>query len=96
MESFFKVWWDVGFLLVVEVLYVGYDIDEEVYVVVKVVDNGQIEYDFDDNVVVILEKKKIEFFVLLDYNDVDYDRFNKDFYEEFVLILGMLLLMLCL
>lgn len=95
MESFLKARRDAGLSLAAEALHAGYDSDEEVYAAAKAVDNGQIEYDSDDNAVVTLEKKKIESLAPLDHNDVDYDRFNKDFYEESASISGMLLLLSC-
>ncbi|KAG0588151.1 hypothetical protein KC19_2G220300 [Ceratodon purpureus] len=89
MESFIKARRDAGLSLAAEALHAGYDSDEEVYAAAKAVDNGQIEYDSDDNAVVTLEKKKIESLAPLDHNDLDYDRFTKDFYEESASISGM-------
>lgn len=89
MESFLKARRDAGLSLAAEALHAGYDSDEEVYAAAKAVDNGQIEYDSDDNAVVTLEKKKIESLAPLDHNDVDYDRFIKDFYEESTSISGI-------
>ncbi|XP_073395939.1 DEAD-box ATP-dependent RNA helicase 24 isoform X3 [Physcomitrium patens] len=89
MESFLKARRDAGLSLAAEALHAGYDSDEEVYAAAKAVDNGQIEYDFDDNAIVTLDKKKIESLAPLDHSDLDYDRFSKDFYEESASISSM-------
>lgn len=81
MESFLRAKKDVGLALASDALRAGYDSDEEVYAAAKAVDAGMIEYDSDDNPVVI-DKKKIEPLIALDHTEVDYEVFNKDFYEE--------------
>ena len=88
MESFLKARRDAGLSLAAEALHAGYDTDEEVYAAAKAVDNGQLEYDSDDNAVVTLDKKKVESLAPLDHNDIEYDRFAKDFYEESASISG--------
>ncbi|KAB2611990.1 DEAD-box ATP-dependent RNA helicase 24-like [Pyrus ussuriensis x Pyrus communis] len=47
----------------------------------KAVDAGLLEYDSDDNPIV-LDRRKIEPFPALDHSSIDYEPFNKDFYEE--------------
>ncbi|KAL2630787.1 hypothetical protein R1flu_015473 [Riccia fluitans] len=89
MESFLKAHRDAGLSLAAEALHAGYDSDEEVYAAAKAVDNGSLEYDSDDNPVVTLDKRKIEPLAHLDHNDIDYEPFNKDFYEESAGISGM-------
>ncbi|KAL0371551.1 UNVERIFIED_CONTAM: DEAD-box ATP-dependent RNA helicase 24 [Sesamum angustifolium] len=59
MESFLKAKKDVGLQLAADALHAGYNSDEEVYAAAKAVDAGMIEYDSDDNPIV-LDKKKIE------------------------------------
>ncbi|GJN08069.1 hypothetical protein PR202_ga25957 [Eleusine coracana subsp. coracana] len=59
----------------------GYDSDEEVYAAAKAVDAGMMDYDSDDNPIVV-DKKKIEPIPPLDHSTIEYDDFNKDFYEE--------------
>ena len=81
MESFLRAKKDVGLTLASDVLHAGYDSDEEVYAAAKAVDAGLLEYDSDDNPIV-LDKKKIEPIPALDHSSIDYDPFNKDFYEE--------------
>lgn len=81
MESFLRAKKDLGLTLASEALHAGYDSDEEVYAAAKAVDAGMIEYDSDDNPVV-LDKKKIEPIPALDHSSIDYEPFNKDFYEE--------------
>ncbi|KAG9457854.1 hypothetical protein H6P81_002362 [Aristolochia fimbriata] len=88
MESFLKAKKDVGLTLASEVLQAGYNSDEEVYAAAKAVDAGLIEYDSDDNPIV-LDKKKIEPIPALDHTSIDYEPFNKDFYEEKASISGM-------
>ncbi|XP_010679397.2 DEAD-box ATP-dependent RNA helicase 24 isoform X1 [Beta vulgaris subsp. vulgaris] len=88
MESFLRAKKDVGLALASDALRAGYDSDEEVYAAAKAVDAGMIEYDSDDNPVVI-DKKKIEPLIALDHTEVDYEVFNKDFYEEKPSISGM-------
>ncbi|XP_043723136.1 DEAD-box ATP-dependent RNA helicase 24-like [Telopea speciosissima] len=88
MESFLRAKKDVGLTLASEVLHAGYDSDEEVYAAAKAVDAGMIEYDSDDNPLVI-DKKKIEPIPALDHSSIDYEPFNKDFYEEKASISGM-------
>lgn len=81
MESFLKAKKDLGLTLASDALHAGYDSDEEVYAAAKAVDAGMIEYDSDDNPIVI-DKKKIEPIPALDHSSIDYEPFNKDFYEE--------------
>lgn len=81
MESFLRAKKDVGLTLALDALHAGYDSDEEVYAAAKAVDAGMIEYDTDDNPVV-LDKRKIEPIPALDHSSIDYEPFNKDFYEE--------------
>ncbi|XP_020234842.1 DEAD-box ATP-dependent RNA helicase 24 [Cajanus cajan] len=88
MESFLKAKKDLGLTLASEALHAGYDSDEEVYAAAKAVDAGMIEYDSDDNPIVI-DKKKIEPIPALDHSSIDYEPFNKDFYEETPSISGM-------
>ncbi|KAL0420134.1 UNVERIFIED_CONTAM: DEAD-box ATP-dependent RNA helicase 24 [Sesamum radiatum] len=88
MESFLKAKKDVGLQLAADALHAGYNSDEEVYAAAKAVDAGMIEYDSDDNPIV-LDKKKIEPIPALDHSSIDYEPFNKDFYEEKPSISGM-------
>lgn len=88
MESFLRAKKDVGLTLASDALHAGYDSDEEVYAAAKAVDAGMIEYDTDDNPVV-LDKRKIEPIPALDHSSIDYEPFNKDFYEEKDSISGM-------
>lgn len=88
VESFLKARKDAGLTLAAEALQAGYDSDEEVYAAAKAVDAGLLEYDSDDNAVV-LDKKKIEPIPALDHSEIDYEPFNKDFYEEDPSISGM-------
>lgn len=87
MESFLRAKKDVGLTLAADALHAGYDSDEEVYAAAKAVDAGMVEYDSDDNML-ILEKKKIEPIPALDHSSIDYEPFNKDFYEEKASISG--------
>ncbi|XP_057966710.1 DEAD-box ATP-dependent RNA helicase 24 isoform X2 [Malania oleifera] len=88
MESFLRAKKDLGLTLASEALRAGYDSDEEVYAVAKAVDAGTIEYDSDDNPIVV-DKKRIEPIPALDHSTIDYEPFNKDFYEEKASISGM-------
>ncbi|XP_062143248.1 DEAD-box ATP-dependent RNA helicase 24 [Alnus glutinosa] len=88
MESFLRAKKDLGLTLASEALRAGYDSDEEVYAAAKAVDAGMVEYDSDDNPVV-LDKKRIEPIPPLDHSEIDYEPFNKDFYEEKDSISGM-------
>lgn len=88
MESFLRAKKDVGLTLASEALHAGYDSDEEVYAAAKAVDAGLIDYDSDDNPLIV-DKKKIEPIPALDHSSIDYEPFNKDFYEEKPSILGM-------
>lgn len=88
MESFLRAKKDLGLTLASDALHAGYDSDEEVYAAAKAVDAGLIDYDSDDNPIV-LDKKKIEPIAPLDHNEIDYEPFNKDFYEESPSISGM-------
>ncbi|KAL3531543.1 hypothetical protein ACH5RR_010865 [Cinchona calisaya] len=88
MESFLRAKKDVGLQLAAEALHAGYNSDEEVYAAAKAVDAGLIEYDSDDNPI-LTDKKKIEPIPALDHSSIDYEPFNKDFYEEKPSISGM-------
>lgn len=88
MESFLRAKKDVGLTLASEALHAGYDSDEEVYAAAKAIDAGMVEYDSDDNPI-LLDKKKIEPIPALDHSSIDYEPFNKDFYEEKPSISGM-------
>ncbi|XP_020107971.1 DEAD-box ATP-dependent RNA helicase 24 isoform X2 [Ananas comosus] len=88
MESFLRAKKDVGLALAADALHAGYNSDEEVYAAAKAVDAGMIEYDSDDNPIV-LDKRKIEPIPALDHSAIEYDQFNKDFYEEKPSISGM-------
>lgn len=90
MESFLRAKKDVGLTLAADALNAGYDSDEEVYAAAKAVDAGMVEYDSDDNMLII-EKKKIEPIPALDHSSIDYEPFNKDFYEEKASISGLFL-----
>jgi ATP-dependent RNA helicase DDX42 len=81
MESFLRAKKDLGLTLASDALHAGYDSDEEVYAAAKAVDAGLIDYDSDDNPIV-LDKKKIEPIAPLDHTEIDYEPFTKDFYEE--------------
>ncbi|VFQ78545.1 unnamed protein product [Cuscuta campestris] len=88
MDSFLKAKKDVGLQLAADALNAGYNSDEEVYAAAKAVDAGLVEYDSDDNPIII-DKKKIEPIPALDHSSIDYEPFNKDFYEEDPSISGM-------
>ncbi|KAG8389570.1 hypothetical protein BUALT_Bualt02G0242900 [Buddleja alternifolia] len=88
MESFLMAKKDLGLQLAADALHAGYNSDEEVYAAAKAVDAGMLEYDSDDNPVV-MDKKKIEPIPALDHSLIDYEPFNKDFYEEKPSISGM-------
>ncbi|PKI48199.1 hypothetical protein CRG98_031464 [Punica granatum] len=88
VESFLRAKKDVGLALASDALNAGYDSDEEVYAAAKAVDAGMLDYDSDDNPVV-LDKRKIEPIPALDHSEVEYEPFNKDFYEEKESISGM-------
>ncbi|CAI0422660.1 unnamed protein product [Linum tenue] len=88
MESFLRAKKDVGLTLAADALNAGYNSDEEVYAAAKAVDAGLLDYDSDDNPVVV-DRKKIEPIAALDHTSVDYEPFNKDFYEENQSIAGM-------
>lgn len=79
VESFLRSK-DTGLTMASEVLHPGYDSDKEVYPATKVVDLGRVEYDLDDNSTVV-DKRKIEPILTLDHSTIDYEPFNKDFYE---------------
>ncbi|RZR84829.1 hypothetical protein BHM03_00011711 [Ensete ventricosum] len=81
VESFLRSKKDTGLTLASEVLHAGYESDEEVYAAAKAVDAGMVEYDSDDNPIVV-DKRKIEPIPALDHSNIDYEPFNKDFYEE--------------
>ncbi|ONL97297.1 DEAD-box ATP-dependent RNA helicase 24 [Zea mays] len=88
VESFLRAKKDAGLTLAADVMRAGYDSDEEVYAAAKAVDAGMMEYDSDDNPIVI-DKKKIEPIPALDHSTIEYDAFTKDFYEEKPSISGM-------
>nr|XP_010938236.1 DEAD-box ATP-dependent RNA helicase 24 [Elaeis guineensis] len=88
VESFLRAKKDVGLTLAADALRAGYDSEEEVYAAAKAVDAGMIEYDSDDNPIVV-DKKKIEPIPALDHSTIEYEPFNKDFYEEKPSISGM-------
>ncbi|KAL7151066.1 hypothetical protein ABFS83_04G006500 [Erythranthe nasuta] len=88
MESFLRAKKDLGLQLAADALHAGYNSDEEVYAAAKAVDAGMIEYDSDDNPIVV-DRKKIEPIAALDHSSIDYEPFNKDFYEEKPSISGM-------
>lgn len=90
VESFLRAKKDMGLALASEALHAGYNSDEEVYAAAKAVDAGMVEYDSDDNPLV-LDKRKIEPIPALDHSTIDYEPFNKDFYEESASISGTLL-----
>ncbi|KAI3449387.1 hypothetical protein Pfo_006052 [Paulownia fortunei] len=88
VEIFLKAKKDLGLQLAADALHAGYNSDEEVYAAAKAVDAGMVEYDSDDNPIVV-DKKKIEPIPALDHSSIDYEPFNKDFYEEKPSISGM-------
>ena len=79
--SFLKAKKDLGLTLAADALNAGYNSDEEVYAAAKAVDAGMLEYDSDDNPIVV-DKRKIEPIQALDHSSIDYEPINKDFYEE--------------
>lgn len=81
VESFLRAKKDSGLALAADAMHAGYDSDEEVYAAAKAVDAGMMEYDSDDNPIVV-DKKKIEPIPPLDHSTIEYEPFNKDFYEE--------------
>ncbi|MCO5574722.1 hypothetical protein L7F22_028512 [Adiantum nelumboides] len=89
MESFLNARRDAGLSLAAEALHAGYDSDEEVYAAAKAVDAGSVDYDSDDIAIITIDKKKIEPLTALDHSEIDYEPFNKDFYEEKPSISGM-------
>ncbi|KAF3560405.1 hypothetical protein F2Q69_00010273 [Brassica cretica] len=86
--SFVKAKKDLGLTLAADALNAGNNSDEEVYAAAKAVDAGMLEYDSDDNPIVV-DKRKIEPIQALDHSSVDYEPINKDFYEEYLLYPGM-------
>ncbi|RRT70029.1 hypothetical protein B296_00029501 [Ensete ventricosum] len=58
-----------------------YDSNEEVYAATKAVDLGMVEYDLDNNPIMV-DKRKIKRIPALDHSTIDYKHFNKDFCEE--------------
>lgn len=90
VESFLKAKKDLGLTLAADALNAGYNSDEEVYAAAKAVDAGMLEYDSDDNPIVV-DKRKIEPIPPLDHNSIDYEQINKDFYEEVESISGKFL-----
>lgn len=77
VESFLRAKKDVGLALAADALHAGYNSDEEVYAAAKAVHAGMIEYDSDDNPIV-LDERKIEPILALDHGAIEYDQFNKD------------------
>ncbi|GKF27061.1 hypothetical protein Tco_0082955, partial [Tanacetum coccineum] len=49
---------------------------------------GLLEYDEDDNPIV-MDRKRIEPIAALDHTGIDYEAFNKDFYDEKPSVSGM-------
>ncbi|KAL6225708.1 hypothetical protein ACLB2K_004557 [Fragaria x ananassa] len=88
LESFLRAKKDATLTLASDALHAGYDSDEEVYAAAKAVDAGLVEYDSDDNPVVV-DRKRIEPILALDHTCIDYEPFTKDFYEEKESISGM-------
>lgn len=88
VESFLKAKKDLGLTLAADALNAGYNSDEEVYAAAKAVDAGMLDYDSDDNPIVV-DKRKIEPILALDHSSIDYEPINKDFYEEVESISGM-------
>ncbi|GKC55379.1 DEAD-box ATP-dependent RNA helicase 24, partial [Tanacetum coccineum] len=88
MDSYLKMKKDVGLTLASDALNAGYNSDEEVYAAAKAVDAGLLEYDEDDNPIV-LDRKRIEPIAALDHSGIDYEAFNKDFYDEKPSVSGM-------
>ncbi|CAN8314454.1 unnamed protein product [Cochlearia groenlandica] len=88
VESFLKAKRDLGLTLAADALNAGYNSDEEVYAAAKAVDAGMLDYDSDDNPIVV-DKRKIEPITALDHSSVDYEPINKDFYEQVESISGM-------
>ncbi|KAF0915444.1 hypothetical protein E2562_036292 [Oryza meyeriana var. granulata] len=88
VESFLRAKKDAGLALAADAMHAGYDSDEEVYAAAKAVDAGMMEYDSDDNPIVV-DKKKIEPIPPLDHSTIEYEPFNKDFYEEKPSVSGM-------
>ncbi|XP_072976138.1 DEAD-box ATP-dependent RNA helicase 24 [Typha angustifolia] len=88
VESFLRSKKDVGLALAADALHAGYNSDEEVYAAAKAVDAGMVEYDSDDNPV-LLDKRKIEPIPALDHSEIEYEPFNKDLYEEKSSISGL-------
>ncbi|KFK37476.1 hypothetical protein AALP_AA4G262200 [Arabis alpina] len=88
IESFLKAKKDLGLTLAADAFNAGYNSDEEVYAAAKAIDAGMLDYDSDDNPIVV-DKRKIEPILALDHSSIDYESINKDFYEEVESILGM-------
>ncbi|CAA0377483.1 unnamed protein product [Arabidopsis thaliana] len=87
VESYLKAKKDLGLTLAADALNAGYNSDEEVYAAAKAVDAGMLDYDSDDNPIVV-DKRKIEPITALDHSSIDYEPINKDFYEELESISG--------
>ncbi|OAY66099.1 DEAD-box ATP-dependent RNA helicase 24 [Ananas comosus] len=85
VESFLRAKKDVGLTLAADALHAGYNSDEEVYAAAKAVHAGMIEYDSDDNPIV-LDERKIEPILALDHGAIDLTR---TYYEEKPSISGM-------
>jgi len=90
VESYLKAKKDLGLTLAADALNAGYNSDEEVYAAAKAVDAGMLDYDSDDNPIVV-DKRKIEPITALDHSSIDYEPINKDFYEELESISGKFL-----
>lgn len=84
MESFLRAKKDLGLTLASDALHAGYDSDEEVYAAAKAVDAGLIDYDSDDNPIV-LDKKKIEPIAPLDHTEIDYERSHLQYQDHEIL-----------
>eukprot|EP00850_Spirogloea_muscicola_P023698 SM000379S14411 [mRNA] locus=s379:21663:24756:- [translate_table: standard] len=83
VADYFNARRDAGLSLAAEAMQAGYNSDEEVYAAARAVDAGSVEYDSDDQAVVVLDKKRaIEPLPPLDHSLVDYEPFAKDLYEE--------------
>ena len=55
--------------------------DEEVYAAAAAADEGA-EYDMSDNLVTRVGKQAMELLNAVDHDDIVYNDFNKDFYQE--------------
>eukprot|EP00850_Spirogloea_muscicola_P012567 SM000082S22809 [mRNA] locus=s82:13116:16227:- [translate_table: standard] len=90
VADYFNARRDAGLSLAAEAMQAGYNSDEEVYAAARAVDAGSVEYDSDDQAVVVLDKKRaIEPLPPLDHSLVDYEPFAKDLYEEHAEVAAM-------